>query len=55
VRDPVPTPVGGRPVPVSAQPEPPGITARSGIRDRLPADKGATGTAAATNPATTNH
>ena len=51
LREPVPTPVGGRHVPVTAEGQPAGITARSGIRDRLPgAEKGATGT-----PATTNH
>jgi RNA polymerase subunit RPABC4/transcription elongation factor Spt4 len=49
LRDPVPTPVGGRPVPVMAQAEPAGIAARSGIRERLPADSSATGTAATTN------
>ena len=49
-RDPIPTPVGGRPVPVTAQAEPAGITARSGIRDRRPADTSATG-----SPATSNH
>jgi len=49
-RDPVPTPVGGRPIPVTAQGEPAGIAARSSIRERLPADQGAAGT-----PATADH
>jgi RNA polymerase subunit RPABC4/transcription elongation factor Spt4 len=50
LRDPVPAPLGARRAATAGtQHEPAGVAARSTIMDRLPADQGATGSAATSN------